>query len=59
MEAEIHDGELVISASQDLPYGLGVGVIKNIRTASGNAFKEATLEPNFQLNSLKNVSIYR
>ena len=59
MEAEIHEGELVITASQDLPYGLGVGIIKNIRTAPGNAFKEATLEPNFQLNSLKDVSIYR
>ncbi|MDP2650936.1 MAG: rod shape-determining protein MreC [bacterium] len=59
MEAEIHEGELVITASQDLPYGLGAGTVKNIRTAPGNAFKEATLEPNFQLNSLKDVSIYR
>ncbi len=59
IEAEIHDGELVITASQDLPYGLGVGTIKNIRTAPGNAFKEATLEPNFQLKQLKDVSVYR
>ncbi len=58
-DAEIHDGELVSTASQDLPYGLGVGTIKNTRTAPGNAFKEATLEPNFQLKQLKDVSIYR
>ena len=59
MDVEIHDGELVITASQDLPYGLGIGAVKNIRTASGNAFKEATLEPNFQFKQLKDVSIYR
>lgn len=58
-EADIHDGELVITASQDLPYGLGVGTIKNTRTAPGNAFKEATLEPNFQFKQLKDVSVYR
>jgi len=59
IDAEIHDGELVTTASQDLPYGLGAGTIKNIRVAPGGAFKEATLEPNFQLKQLKDVSIYR
>lgn len=59
IEADVHDGELVITASQDLPYGLGVGTIKNIRTAPGGAFKEATLEPNFQFKQLKDVSVYR
>ncbi len=59
IEADVHDGELVITANQDLPYGLGVGTIKNIRTAPGNAFEEATLEPNFQLKQLKDVSVYR
>lgn len=59
IEAAVHDGELVITASQDLPYGLGVGIIKNVRTAPGNAFKEATLEPGFQFKELKDVSIYR
>lgn len=59
IESEVHDGELVITASQDIPYGLGMGTIKNIRTAPGNAFKEATLEPNFQFKQLKDVSIYR
>ncbi|MBI2506701.1 MAG: rod shape-determining protein MreC [Candidatus Colwellbacteria bacterium] len=58
-EAEIHEGELVIAASQDLPYGLGLGTIKNIRSAPGNAFKEGVLEPGFQFKQLKNVSIYR
>ena len=59
IEAEIHDGELVITASQDLPYGLGVGTIKNIRTAPGNAFKEASVESGFQFKELKDASIYR
>lgn len=58
-EAEIKDGELVITASDDLPYGLGMGTLTNIRTAPGNAYKEATLEPSFQLKNLKDVSIYR
>lgn len=58
-DGEINDGDLVITASQDLPYGLGLGTITNIRNASGNAFKEATLEPNFHFKELKDVNIYR
>ena len=58
-EAEIRDGDLVITASGEFPYGLGVGVLKNIKSAPGNAFKEAILEPSFQLKQLKDVSIYR
>ena len=59
IEADVHDGELVIAASQDLPYGLGVGTLKNIHTAPGNAFKEGLLEPSFRFKQLKDVSIYR
>ncbi len=59
IEADLGDGELVIAASQDLPYGLGLGTLKNIRTAPGNAFKEAVLEPSFRFKQLKDVSIYR
>lgn len=59
IDAEIHDGELVVTASQDLPYGLGIGTVKNVRTAPGNAFKEAMLEPGFQFKQLKDASIYR
>lgn len=59
IEAEVHDGELVLTASDDLPYGLGVGIIKNVRTAPGNAFKEADLEPGFQFKELKDATIYR
>ncbi len=57
-DADIHEGELVVTASDDLPYGLGVGVIKNIRTAPGGAFKEGVLEPSFQFKQLKDVNIY-
>lgn len=58
-EAELTEGELVVAASPDLPYGLGIGAIREIRSASGGAFKEATLEPSFQLKDLKDVSVYR
>ncbi len=59
IEAEIHDADLVITASQDLPYGLGIGTLKEIRTAPGNAFKEATVLPSFQFKELRDVNIYR
>lgn len=58
-EAEVQEEELVITASQELPYGLGLGIIKNVRTAPGNAFKEGILEPAFQFKQLKDVSLYR
>jgi rod shape-determining protein MreC len=57
-EASINEGELVITAGKDFPYGLGVGTIKNIRESTGGVFREATLEPLFQLKELRNVAIY-
>lgn len=58
-DAEIQEGELVTTAGVDLPYGLGIGVVRNIKSAPGDAFREAILEPGFQLKQLKDVTIYR
>lgn len=58
-DADIRDGELAVTASADLPYGLGVGTVRSVKVAPGGAFKEAVLEPGFQFKQLKDVNIYR
>jgi len=56
-DAEIEVGDRVVTASNDLPYGLEVGQIKEIHTKGGSVFKTATLKPSFEIKALRNVSI--
>ncbi len=51
----IQVGEYVVSASKDFPYGLVLGKIREI-TAKGR-FKEATLEPIYEIKDLRNVYV--
>lgn len=58
-EDHIEDGDLVIVASRDLPYGLEVGFVKSVDNVPGEVFQEAVLEPNLQLKKLRDVTVYR
>lgn len=58
-EAHIEDGDLVIVASRDLPYGLEVGFVRSVDNVPGEVFQEAVLEPNLQLKKLRDVTVYR
>ena len=58
-EAHIEDGDIVIVASRDLPYGLEVGFVGSVDNVPGEAFQEAVLEPNLQLKKLRDVTVYR
>ena len=58
-EAEIKEGDLVVTASPDLPYGLEVGQIKSIKDTPGAPLKGAEVILKIQLNELRNVSVYR
>ncbi|MBI2010789.1 MAG: rod shape-determining protein MreC [Candidatus Colwellbacteria bacterium] len=58
-EAPIETGEPVITAGADLPYGLMVGFIKEIKETPGSTFKEAIIEPSLRLQDLRDVNLYR
>ncbi len=55
----IAEGGLVIAAGQDLPYGLEVGSVGQVSETADGVFKEAVLEPGFQVKNLRDVTIYR
>lgn len=56
-DAPLKPGDLVITASRDLVYGLEAGRIKTVEEISATPFKKAVLEPSFKLSELKDVKI--
>jgi len=56
--AQIKEGDIVLSASSDLPYGLKIGKIKSLKETAGAPFLEAEVELEVRLNELRNVSVY-
>ena len=56
-DAKVEVGDRVFVASSDLPYGLEVGEIKEIYTKGGSVFQSATLQPSFEIKTLRDVSI--
>ncbi len=52
---DIQIGEYVVSASKDFPYGLVLGKIRDI--IAKDRFKEATLEPIYEIKDLRNVYV--
>jgi cell shape-determining protein MreC len=49
--------DVIVSASSDLPYGLVVGKVREIRVVAGEPFKRAIVEPVIRLQDLRNVTI--
>lgn len=56
-EAKIEVGNRVVTAGSDLPYGLEIGQIAEVRTEGGSVFQSATLKPSFEIKALRDVSI--
>jgi len=56
-DAKISSGDVVISASPELPYGVILGRIKEIRPSSDQLFKEASLEVLYDINNLTAVAV--
>ncbi len=54
----LKEGDIIVSASPDLPYGLEIGKIKSLKETSGAPFLEAEVELEIRLNELRNVSVY-
>lgn len=58
-DADIKEGDEIITASPNLPYGLFIGTVKNITQVPGAPFKQTKVELGVELSSLRDVSIYR
>ncbi|MEX2054326.1 MAG: rod shape-determining protein MreC [Candidatus Colwellbacteria bacterium] len=56
-EAEIKVGQPIVTAGRELPYGLHIGIVKEIKESSGSVFKKALIEPGFEVKALRNVNI--
>ncbi len=56
-DADIEVGDRVVTASRELPYGLEIGQVKEIRAEGGSVFKSATLQASFEIKTLRDVSI--
>ncbi len=55
--AEIHSGDVVVSAKKDLPYGLKVGEVAVVQQSVSSSFKEAGLIFSYDTKDLRKVSI--
>ena len=58
-DALIEEGNIVIAADKNFPYGLELGSVGNIENTEGDIFQEASLEPTLKLKNLRNVAVYR
>lgn len=58
-DAKVQEGDTVVSASPDLPYGLEIGKIKSTKKNTDNPFQEAEVQPTIMLHELRDVSVYR
>ncbi|MBI1839107.1 MAG: hypothetical protein HYR95_02350 [Candidatus Colwellbacteria bacterium] len=57
-EADIKAGDLIISSSSEFPYGLEVGIVKNINDVVSTPFKAANVDLGVQLWQLKDVKVH-
>jgi len=55
----IESGDLVVSAGENLPYGIEIGFVGTTLSAPGDVFQEATIEPSLQIKNLRDVALYR
>lgn len=58
-DSDIKEGDAIVTAGPDLPYGLFIGTVKNITQVQGYPFKQVKVELGVELSSLRDVSIYR
>ncbi|HUX35497.1 MAG TPA: rod shape-determining protein MreC [Candidatus Paceibacterota bacterium] len=56
-DAKVNEGDAVYSSEQDYPFGMPLGLAKNISLSSGQFFEEADLETAYNPNDLQSVFI--
>ncbi|MBI2013759.1 MAG: hypothetical protein HYS87_02970 [Candidatus Colwellbacteria bacterium] len=58
-ESEVRVGDIVLTASAGLPYGLNIGRIIEIQEDINMPFKEALIAPSVEINKLRDVQVSR
>ena len=54
---KIQVGDIIVSASKDMPYGLTIGTIRESHEDSLGAFLEATIDTPYTINDLRTVKV--
>ncbi|MFH1188509.1 MAG: rod shape-determining protein MreC [bacterium] len=57
-DASIIEGDMVVTASSEFPYGLEIGRVQDIIEILGEPFKKVTVAPPIRLGELRNVQIH-
>jgi rod shape-determining protein MreC len=55
--ASLANGDVVITADPNFPYGLPVGVVRDVSISADNLFEEATINFAYDINSIQTVLI--
>ncbi len=56
-DGQINPGDMVVTATKGFPYGLEVGVVKDVSNMPNSVFREATLQTEFNINDLRDVTV--
>ena len=56
-KASIADGDVVIAADPNFPYGLPVGVVRDVSVSADDLFEEATIDFAYDMNGIQTVLI--
>ena len=56
-KASLTNGDVVVTADSNFPYGLPVGVVRDVSISKDNLFEEATINFSYDINSIETVLI--
>lgn len=56
--APVAVGDVVFSVDEDLPYGLAIGTVAEVRDSADGVLREATLALPYTLGSLRSVAVF-
>ncbi len=57
-DGQINVGDMVVTATNGFPYGLEVGVIKDVSTTTNSVFREASLQTEVNIPDLRYVTVH-
>ncbi|MCL5011990.1 MAG: hypothetical protein M1320_01045 [Patescibacteria group bacterium] len=54
---KVQTGDIIVSASKDMPYGLTIGTVRESHEDSLGAFLEATIDTPYTINDLRTIKV--
>jgi rod shape-determining protein MreC len=58
-KASLTDGDVVVTADSNFPYGLPVGVVRDVSISADNLFEEASIGFSYDINGIQTVLIQK